>query len=142
METLKKEGLTKSIGVSNFREEDIKELEKTWEIPPAVNQVIAYSHNTYGHLVRQDEEGALLIQFLQIEYHPYVYHPPNMLRLREVLDKYQIKIQSYGPQVPIVWAPGGPVDPVVEKIAKDKGVTPGQVLLAWASQKGGGPVVT
>ena len=39
MEQLKKEGLTKSIGVSNYREEDIATLAKEWEIPPAVNQV-------------------------------------------------------------------------------------------------------
>lgn len=39
MEQLQKEGLTKSIGVSNFREEDLLEIEKTWTVPPAVNQV-------------------------------------------------------------------------------------------------------
>ena len=39
MQDLRKEGLTKSIGVSNFREEDIEEISKSWEIPPAVNQV-------------------------------------------------------------------------------------------------------
>jgi diketogulonate reductase-like aldo/keto reductase len=39
MEALKKEGLTRSIGVSNFREEDLLEMKKSWTIPPAVNQV-------------------------------------------------------------------------------------------------------
>lgn len=39
MEALLAEGLTKSIGVSNFREEDILEIKKTWKTPPAVNQV-------------------------------------------------------------------------------------------------------
>jgi diketogulonate reductase-like aldo/keto reductase len=39
MEQLKKEGLTRSIGVSNYREEDLLEMEPNWEIPPAVNQV-------------------------------------------------------------------------------------------------------
>jgi diketogulonate reductase-like aldo/keto reductase len=38
MEELKKEGLTRSIGVSNYREEDLLEMEPHWEIPPAVNQ--------------------------------------------------------------------------------------------------------
>lgn len=38
MEELKKEGLTRSIGVSNYREEDLLEMEPNWEIPPAVNQ--------------------------------------------------------------------------------------------------------
>lgn len=39
MEALQAEGLTKSIEVSNFREEDILEIKKVWTIPPAVNQV-------------------------------------------------------------------------------------------------------
>lgn len=38
MEELKKEGLTRSIGVSNYREEDLLEMEPNWTIPPAVNQ--------------------------------------------------------------------------------------------------------
>jgi predicted oxidoreductase len=39
MEELKNEGLTRSIGVSNYREEDLLEMEPNWTIPPAVNQV-------------------------------------------------------------------------------------------------------
>ena len=39
MEQLVKDGLTKSIGVSNYASEDIEELSKTWTIKPAVNQV-------------------------------------------------------------------------------------------------------
>lgn len=39
MEALRDEGLCKSIGVSNFREEDLLELSESWKVPPAVNQV-------------------------------------------------------------------------------------------------------
>lgn len=39
MEEIKSEGLAKSIGVSNFREEDLLELQKTWKVVPSVNQV-------------------------------------------------------------------------------------------------------
>lgn len=39
MEEIKSEGLAKSIGVSNFREEDLMELQKTWKVVPSVNQV-------------------------------------------------------------------------------------------------------
>lgn len=45
MEQLQKEGLTRSIGVSNFREEDLIEMESYWTIPPAVNQVRLLSHS-------------------------------------------------------------------------------------------------
>ena len=67
-----------------------------------------------------------------------------MLRLRRTLDKHDIKIQAYGPLTSIVRAPGGPVDDVATRIAEAKGdgVTASQVLLAWASQYGGGCVVT
>lgn len=39
MEFLKAEGLTKSIGVGNFREEDLVNIRDTYRIPPAINQV-------------------------------------------------------------------------------------------------------
>ena len=46
MEDLKNEGLTKSIGVGNFKRQNLVELEQTWTVPPAVNQV---SHPKRGH---------------------------------------------------------------------------------------------
>lgn len=38
-EQIKRDGLARSIGVSNFAAEKIEELAKTWEIPAAVNQM-------------------------------------------------------------------------------------------------------
>ena len=65
-----------------------------------------------------------------------------MLRLREMLDKHGIKIQAYGPLNSVHRVTGGPVDPVAKRIAEAHNVTESQVLLAWASQFGGGCVVT
>lgn len=65
-----------------------------------------------------------------------------MLRLRETLDKHGIKIQAYGPLNSVHRVTGGPVDPVANRIAEAHNVTESQVLLAWASQFGGGCVVT
>ncbi|WVQ79068.1 hypothetical protein IAT38_001162 [Cryptococcus sp. DSM 104549] len=115
MEELKAEGLTKSIGVSNFREEDLVELEKTWKVVPSVNQ---------------------------IEYHPYVYHAPNMLRLTSYCAAHNITLECYGPLSSITRAPGGPVDAPVARIAAAHGLEPSQVLLQWAAQKSGGVIVT
>ena len=53
MEELKNEGLTRSIGVSNYREEDLLEMEPNWTIPPAVNQV--------SHIQRPSMREAKLI---------------------------------------------------------------------------------
>lgn len=54
MEQLQREGLTKSIGVSNFREQDFQEIQDTWTVPPAVNQV---SHSWFLYLVFRQRQG-------------------------------------------------------------------------------------
>ena len=114
MESLVDEGLTKSIGVSNFREEDLAQLAPTWRIKPAVNQ---------------------------IEFHPYVYHAPNMRRLLALQREHSIVVESYGAQTPL-FRVKGPVDAVVEEIAAAHDLTAGQVLLLWAQQYTEGVVVT
>ena len=62
-EALQKEGLAKSIGVSNFRVKDFEQLMEGATVTPAVNQVCQPS-------VRQ---RSALTGRAQIEYHPYVY---------------------------------------------------------------------
>ena len=115
MESLHSSGLTKSIGVSNFREEDIEKISTTWTVPPAVNQ---------------------------IEYHAYISHAPNVERLKTICDQYDIKFQCYGPSAALFRTPGGPVDEVVKQIAQETGATDVQVTLKWAEQSSGGIVVT
>jgi diketogulonate reductase-like aldo/keto reductase len=61
--------------------------------------------------------------------------------LLEFCDSKGIHIESYGPLSSIVRAPGGPVDPVVKKIAQELGATDGQVLLKWAHQITNGGIV-
>ena len=78
----------------------------------------------------------------QIEMHPYVFHAPNMQRLLELQHRHNIIVQSYGPLSSLVRFQGGPVDAVVEGIAKDRSATTSQVLLAWAARYTGGVVVT
>lgn len=58
------------------------------------------------------------------------------------MKKHDIKLQTYGPLGSVHRATGGPVDAVVDKIAKARKSTPAQVLLLWAAQHGGGTVVT
>ena len=130
MESLKEEGLTKSIGVSNFREEDLLEMKDHWKIPPALNQVL--------HLTLE----VLELMHLQIEYNPYVYHAANMQRLLKLCKEQHIVIQCYGPLNSLFRSTGGPVDPVVEKIAKERSITTAQVLLLWAGDHSEGVVVT
>lgn len=65
-----------------------------------------------------------------------------MLRLRKALDADDIKIAAYGPITSLFRSTDGPVDPIVKRIAGEKGVTEAQVLLAWAHQHSGGVLVT
>ncbi|OBZ75615.1 NAD/NADP-dependent indole-3-acetaldehyde reductase [Grifola frondosa] len=112
-EALKKEGLAKSIGVSNFRVRDLEELLDGATVVPAVNQ---------------------------IEYHPYVVKAAQPVI--EYMKKHGILPTSYGGLTPIVRFKGGPVDPVLssirERLQKTSGkpVTEGQVLGLWLRAKG------
>ncbi|KAI0748112.1 Aldo/keto reductase [Daedaleopsis nitida] len=112
-EDLQKEGLAKSIGVSNFRVKDLEEIIDGANVMPAVNQ---------------------------IEYHPYVYKAT--VPILELHKKHNIVATSYGGLTPIVRQPGGPVDPVLasirQRLEKDSGknVTDGQVLGLWLRYQG------
>jgi diketogulonate reductase-like aldo/keto reductase len=65
-----------------------------------------------------------------------------MQRLLKLCKDLDIKVEAYGPLNSVFRSTGGPLDPVVDKIAKAKGATPGQVLLRWTTQYTGGIAVT
>jgi diketogulonate reductase-like aldo/keto reductase len=71
-----------------------------------------------------------------------VYHAANVQRLVKLCHEHNIIIQCYGPLNPLFRSTGGPVDALVEKIAKEKSATASQVLIAWAAQHSGGMIVT
>ncbi|KAF5315818.1 hypothetical protein D9611_004844 [Ephemerocybe angulata] len=113
MEEVQAAGLATSIGVSNFRVEDLEQILQTAKVVPAVNQ---------------------------IELHPYVWDTARSIV--EFGNEHGILTASYGGLTPIVRAPGGPVDPVIasirERIERTRGepVSAGQVLTKWLLQKG------
>jgi diketogulonate reductase-like aldo/keto reductase len=74
--------------------------------------------------------------------HPYVFHAPNVQRLLKIQQKHKIITQAYAPLSPIVRDQGGPVDEIVERIAKDHKTSPTQVLLAWTARYTQGCIVT
>ncbi|KAJ3341678.1 hypothetical protein HDU93_004312 [Gonapodya sp. JEL0774] len=106
MEEVKDAGLAKDIGVSNFR---IVDFEEIFASKPKHIPVIN-----------------------QIEYHPYLQQP----ELLAYHAKHGIRTASYGPLISLTKHQNGPVDAVVETIAKAHSSTPGQVLLAWNLAKG------
>ncbi|KAJ4487778.1 oxidoreductase [Lentinula aciculospora] len=114
MEELKKEGLAKSIGVSNFAVEHMEIILEDATIIPAVNQ---------------------------IELHPYVWDTAS--QIYDFCKSKNIVIESYAALSSIFRASGGPVDPVLANVAarlrtkeSDTTVSPGQVIFKWLIQKG------
>lgn len=96
-----------SLGVSNFTPKHFDELLKNARIKPAAHQ---------------------------LEFHPYL-----LTQLQPVLDihaKHGIVAEAYGPLTPILRHPGGPLKPVLTKLAQKYKVDEGAVLLRWTIQYG------
>ncbi|WWD18692.1 hypothetical protein CI109_103146 [Kwoniella shandongensis] len=112
-EEMQREGLCRSIGVSNFRVKDLEDLLKRAKVKPAINQ---------------------------FELHPYLYkHESALIDYCKTND---IAIATYASLTPLTSAKGGPVDATVERIAAETGFTSGQVLLKWSQQVTSGIVIT
>ncbi|KAA1469439.1 Aldo/keto reductase [Dentipellis sp. KUC8613] len=111
-EELQKEGLAKSIGVSNFRQHQLEEILDGATVVPAVNQ---------------------------IEYHPYLFKISQPLF--EFHKKHGIAIETFA-GLSSLSRVKGPVDPVVTEIAARLSKTAGRpipenhVLLLWQRQRG------
>ncbi|KAJ6584070.1 NADP-dependent oxidoreductase domain-containing protein [Mycena vulgaris] len=106
-ERIKDDGLSKSIGVSNFNLEQLQTVVKSARILPAVNQI---SFNPYNYAQNKD--------------------------LLAYSAKHGIVTEAYSSLVPITRSPGGSVDAPVAAAAKRLGITPTQVILLWVKAKG------
>jgi len=115
MEGCKKEGLARSVGVSNFRRGDLERILglEGLEVVPCINQ---------------------------IEYHAYT--AKSAAPLLELQKKYGIVTAAFGGLTPVVRYKGGPADAALgkarERLAKESGkmVTDVQVCLKWLEAKG------
>ncbi|KAH9067889.1 Aldo/keto reductase [Lactarius vividus] len=113
MEAIKKAGLAKSIGVSNFGVDELEILLASAKIKPAANQILL---------------------------HPYVY--ARQTPLLAYTSAHGIVSEAYSALTPITHQPGGPVDKPLDEIAQRLGATTDQVLLAWVRAKGAVAVTT
>ena len=115
MEDVYKQGLAKSIGISNYNAQSVMDITRYATVPPSVNQ---------------------------IEHHPYLLQPLLLNILKEnniVVTAYS----SFGAQSYIELehkqAKSTPPlfeNPVIKKIAGAHNKTPAQVLLRWSTQRG------
>ncbi|WFD01253.1 D/L-glyceraldehyde reductase [Malassezia yamatoensis] len=103
---LKKSGKVKSIGVSNFRTDMIDVMKQETGVTPAVNEIEAHPLLPQDELVAHHRENHVVI----MAYAPLGRNMDDRPLLTE--------------------------DPRVQEIAKNRGVVPTQVVLAWGIQRG------
>lgn len=100
MEDVQKAGLAKSIGVSNYLPQHLEAVLKTARVKPAANQ---------------------------IEFHPYLQHPP----LIEYHKKQGIATCAYSPLTAVTKGRPGPVDDYLAALANKYGVSEAEISLRW-----------
>ncbi|CUM68458.1 uncharacterized protein PRCAT00006183001 [Priceomyces carsonii] len=113
MEDLVKEGLVKSIGISNFNGALLQDLLRQCKIKP---------------------------QILQIEHHPYLSQPRLIEYCKSVgiqVTAYSsFGFQSYGTDIEVVKHIDSLLrHPTVNDIAKNHNKSPGSILLRWSTQR-------
>lgn len=114
MEELQAKGLARSIGVSNFRPQDLEPILKTCRVTPVLNQ---------------------------IEFHPYLQHPQlsKLMKDHNVATVGYGPLVSLRKEDQLE---GGPIDEYVTSLAAKYGVTEDNILLRWQMDKGFGIVTT
>jgi len=112
MESIKKSGKAKSIGVSNHLRPHLEAILEIATITPVVNQ---------------------------IEFHPYLQRANNYVPW---LKEHGIEVTSYGGLTPLRKGLGGPLDGPLKDIAKKHGVSENAVLIQWQIQQDIVPITT
>lgn len=116
LEKLQAAGKAKSIGVSNFRVQDLERILKVGKVVPAVNQV------EFSAYLQNQSPG--IYQFSK---------------------KHGILLTAYSPLGPVTAAakfPDAPLTPVLEKLAAKYNKSTAQITLRWTYQVGVLPITT
>lgn len=101
LESLKRSGKTRAIGISNFRKAHVEKLLKTAEIKPVVNQ---------------------------IQYNPYIQGAPQYAKW---LQSQGIAVQGWMGLAPITWLKGMHLADTLKELSVKYGVSPSTILIRW-----------
>uniref|UniRef100_A0A093XPJ9 D-xylose reductase [NAD(P)H] n=1 Tax=Talaromyces marneffei PM1 TaxID=1077442 RepID=A0A093XPJ9_TALMA len=120
-----------------------QELQDTWAAIEKVKESgkakeIGVSNYTKAHLETTLKTAKIPPAINQIEFHPYLQHG-------DLLDYHKekgIATSAYGPLTPVTRAAGGPLDDVLAGLAKKYAVTPGDVAIRWAIERGAIAITT
>jgi len=113
MEDLKKEGLIKHIGVSNFSQKKIQHLIDSCDKKPEMNQVELHPYLSQQELVDFCHENDI---------HVTAYSPLGSMDRSE-------QMKREGEPIPME-------NEVIKSVAKNHNASPAQILIAWALQRG------
>ena len=106
METVKRSGKARSIGVSNYLQPHLEAILKTATIPPSINQT---------------------------EYHPYLQRG-DLIGFQN--KNQQIATAAYGPLTPVTKAKPGSCDAILDNLARKYDVSTGEIALRWCIEQG------
>ncbi|KAG9046310.1 hypothetical protein FS842_000958 [Serendipita sp. 407] len=113
MEQAKKDGIAKSIGVSNFDAKQLSDIVKIAKEVPVINQM---------------------------NLHPYIYQ--SSLDTLKFCNENRIIVEAYGSLYPITQYPDGPVTAALIEPQRRLNATAAQVLFLWVRAKGAVIVTT
>ncbi|EJT96800.1 Aldo/keto reductase [Dacryopinax primogenitus] len=106
MEGVKEAGLARSIGISNFRLDELERVLRVAKHKPVVNQ---------------------------LEFHPYNYE--QLLPVLKLQAAHGILTESWGGLTPLTRKTDGPVNAVLQELGKKIRASQGQILMKWLEQK-------
>lgn len=89
LEDAYKEGKVRSIGVSNFKNDDLENILKDCEIKPMVNQVLAHVSNTPFEIIDFCQDNDVLIEAYSPIAHGAILNNPE---IQAVADKYNVSV--------------------------------------------------
>jgi len=112
MELLVDSGLCKTIGVSNFSTQLLRQILSTCRIRPATLQIETHPHNTQDKLIRFAREAGLKVTAFSV-----------------LGASSYLELDMATPQELLI------DDKTIVDIAKSKNKTPAQILLRWALQR-------
>ncbi|EXJ91850.1 alcohol dehydrogenase [Capronia epimyces CBS 606.96] len=126
-----------------FAKGDKKALQEKWaqleQIAAAGKaKSIGVSNFLKPHLDAILETAKVRPAINQIEFHPYLQHG-DLLAYHKNKD---IRVAAYAPLTPLIRAKGGPIDGILDSLAKKYAVSPGEILLRWSIDQDVLPITT
>ena len=84
-----KEGKVKSIGVSNFLQDDLDNIIKNTDVKPMVNQILCHIGNTPIDVIKYCEENNIVVE----SYSPIAHGKAlKMESIKEIAEKYNVSV--------------------------------------------------